>query len=86
MLTTAALLLRGSLFLSLHLTGGINSFPKPLTPEEEKRYLARWSEGDMEARNILIERNLRLVAHIMKKDYPSRRDFLGMFKKFEIFR
>ena len=44
MLTTAALLLRGSLFLSLHLTGGISSFPKPLSAEEEKRYIQRWAE------------------------------------------
>ena len=66
MLTTAALLLRGSLFLSLHLPGGISSFPKPLSAEEEKRYIQRWAEGDQEARNVLIERNLRLVAHIMK--------------------
>ena len=66
MLTTAALLPRGSLFLPLHLTGGISSFPKPLSAEEEKRYIQRWAEGDQEARNVLIERNLRLVAHIMK--------------------
>lgn len=43
-------------------TGG---FPKPLTPEEEQHYLQRTAQGDLEARNILIERNLRLVAHIM---------------------
>ena len=74
MLTTAALLLRGSLFLSLHLTGGISSFPKPLSAEEEKRYIQRWAEGDQEARNVLIERNLRLVAHIMKKYYTQSAD------------
>lgn len=74
MLTTAALLLRGSLFLSLHLTGNISSFPKPLTAEEEREYLARWAEGDLEARNVLIERNLRLVAHIMKKYYTQTAD------------
>ena len=62
------------------------SFPKPLTAQEERQYLELAAQGDLEARNILIERNLRLVAHIMKKGYPSRRDFLGMFKKFEIFR
>ena len=43
------------------------SFPKPLTAEEEKHYLSLAQSGDLEARNILIERNLRLVAHIMKK-------------------
>ena len=66
MFTTAMLLLRSSLFLSLHLAGNISSFPKPLTAEEERKYLQRYAEGDMEARNILIERNLRLVAHIIK--------------------
>ena len=71
MLTTAALLLRGSLFLSLHLTGGISSFPKPLSGEEEQKYLERWAQGDLEARNILIERNMRLVAHIIKKYYTQ---------------
>lgn len=44
-----------------------NSFPKPLTKEEEEYYLKLYSEGDEKARNILIERNLRLVAHIVKK-------------------
>ena len=44
-----------------------NSFPKPLTEEEEKMYIEKFKEGDEEARNILVERNLRLVAHIVKK-------------------
>ena len=42
-------------------------FPEPLSPEEEAMYLEKYMEGDEEARNILIERNLRLVAHICKK-------------------
>jgi RNA polymerase sporulation-specific sigma factor len=42
------------------------SFPPPLTAKEERHYLALAAEGDLTARNILIERNLRLVAHIMK--------------------
>ena len=67
MLTTAMLLLRSSLFLSLHLAGNTGSFPKPLSPEEEQTYLARCAEGDLEARNVLVERNMRLVAHIIKK-------------------
>ena len=66
MLTTAMLLLRSSLFLSLHLAGNTGSFPKPLSPEEEQIYLARCAEGDLEARNVLVERNMRLVAHIIK--------------------
>lgn len=42
-------------------------FPEPLTAEEEKIYLERFAQGDEEARNILIEKNLRLVAHVCKK-------------------
>lgn len=44
-----------------------NAFPQPLAEEEEKKYLKRMEEGDQEARNVLIEHNLRLVAHIVKK-------------------
>lgn len=44
-----------------------NLFPEPLTAEEEKMYLEKYQAGDEEARNILIERNLRLVAHVCKK-------------------
>ena len=68
MLTTAILLLRGSLILSLHLAGNAGSFPKPLSAEEERQYLERSAQGDLEARNILVERNMRLVAHIIKKE------------------
>lgn len=46
---------------------GVSSFPQPLTPEEEQDYLKRYRDGDEEARNVLIERNLRLVAHVVKK-------------------
>lgn len=45
----------------------VNSFPQPLSEEEEKKYLEAYQNGDEEAKNILIERNLRLVAHIVKK-------------------
>lgn len=45
----------------------MKTFQKPLTLEEERYYLKRCQEGDREARNILIERNLRLVAHVIKK-------------------
>ena len=62
----------GSMLCSLQLSTG--SFPKPLSPQEEKRYLERAAKGDVEARNILIERNLRLVAHIMKKYYAAESD------------
>lgn len=65
-------LLLGSLFYSLQLHSG--SFPQPLTEEEEKKFLALSAQGDLEARNILVERNLRLVAHIMKKYYAQTAD------------
>lgn len=58
-------LMLSTLLYSLQLNTG--SFPKPLTEQEERRYLSLAKAGDLEARNILIERNLRLVAHIMKK-------------------
>lgn len=45
----------------------LKSFPKPLTAAEERRYLQKYTEGDLEAKHILIERNLRLVAHVVKK-------------------
>ena len=61
----AVWLLLSSLFYSLQLTTG--SFPKPLTAQEEEHYLKRYAQGDLDARNILVERNLRLVAHIMNK-------------------
>ena len=46
---------------------GDSLFPEPLSSEEEKLYLKQLAEGDKDARNILIERNVRLVAHIVKK-------------------
>lgn len=45
----------------------MKTFPKPLTAREEQEYLERYKEGDQEARSILIERNMRLVAHVIKK-------------------
>ncbi len=51
-----------------------NSFPQPLTKEEEEKYLKLYAEGDEDARNILIERNLRLVAHIVKKYNNTGKD------------
>lgn len=61
----AAWLMLSSLLYSLQLSAG--SFPRPLTEAEEKHYLELAAAGDLDARNVLIERNLRLVAHIMKK-------------------
>lgn len=71
MITGVWLMLSGLLY-SLQLSTG--SFPKPLTEEEERHYLSLSAQGDLEARNILIERNLRLVAHIMKKYYAQTSD------------
>lgn len=48
----------------------MKSFPQPLTTAEEKYYMQKYTEGDLEAKHILIERNLRLVAHIVKKYQP----------------
>lgn len=62
MFTGLWLILSGLLY-SLQLQTG--SFPKPLTAQEERHYLALAAQGDLAARNVLIERNLRLVAHIM---------------------
>ena len=71
MIAEVWLMLSGLLY-SLQLSAG--SFPKPLTAQEERYYLEKAAQGDLEARNILIERNLRLVAHIMKKYYAATAD------------
>ncbi len=57
-------------YFALHVTG-IGSFPMPLSAKEENELLEKSRNGDLEARNKLIERNLRLVAHIVKKYYAS---------------
>lgn len=54
-------------FLLISYVSNVNSFPKPLSPEEEQNYIRLYEDGDVEAKNILIERNLRLVAHVAKK-------------------
>ncbi len=74
MLSAVILLLTNSLMFTLRLNGSTGSFPKPLSAAEEKQYLERYAVGDLEARNVLIEHNLRLVAHIMKKYYTQTRD------------
>ena len=70
MLESAILLLMNSLFLMLRISPG-DSFPRPLSREKEREYLQRWQQGDLEARNLLVEHNLRLVAHIVKKYYSA---------------
>ena len=73
MLSAALLLFANTLLFSLRLSGG-GSFPKPLSAAEEREYLQRYAQGDQEARDILIQRNLRLVAHIIKKYYTQNGD------------
>ena len=67
MLASAFLLLLNGAFLSLRLGAGSGSFPRPLPAKEERRCVERWMQGDLEARNTLIEHNLRLVVYIAKK-------------------
>ncbi len=74
MVPEAIWLLFCAMFYSLRLSDQNGSFPKPLSKAQEQHYLALAARGDLEARNILIERNLRLVAHIMKKYYAQSAD------------
>ena len=60
-------LLFGKIFFFTGMVKGGGTFPKPLPPEEESKYLALARAGDVEAKNILIKHNMRLVAHIVKK-------------------
>ena len=71
-MTAAIWLMLSGILYSLQLQTG--SFPKTLSAEEERHYLKLAREGDLQARNMLIERNLRLVAHIMKKYYAQVSD------------
>ena len=73
MLYSTLMLMMSSAFLMLRLSPG-GSFPRPLSEAEERKYLEAWLQGDLEARNVLIERNLRLVAHIIKKYYTHYDD------------
>ena len=74
MLSPWIYLMMNGIFFTLRLSGGTGSFPKPLRADEEQMYLQRLAQGDPEARNVLIERNLRLVAHIIKKYYAQSGD------------
>ncbi|MBQ8014621.1 MAG: sigma-70 family RNA polymerase sigma factor, partial [Clostridia bacterium] len=60
------LISKGFLFFALHVKN-TNSFPPALSAKEENEYLKRYKNGDLDAKNIIIEHNLRLVAHIIKK-------------------
>ena len=70
MLENAFQLLAGSLFLMLRIAPS-GSYPRPLSREEERDCLERAAAGDLEARNRLVEHNMRLVAHIVKKYYSQ---------------
>ena len=75
MLNTAFLLLLSGVIFSLRLGPGSGSFPRALRPEEEREFVLAWAErGDVAARNKLIEHNLRLVAHIVKKYFAAAAD------------
>ena len=71
MWTAWLLLALNGVFFTLRLSGNIGSFPRALKREEEAEYLERMARGDEEARSKLIEHNLRLVAHIIKKYYTQ---------------
>lgn len=73
MLGISLAMLVGSALLMLRLSPG-GLFPSPLSQEEEKKYLTQWQNGDISARNVLVEHNLRLVAHIIKKYYTQTND------------
>ena len=73
MLGMSLAMLLGGVLLMLRLSPG-GSFPSPLSAEEERRYLVLWQGGDMVARNVLVEHNLRLVSHIIKKYYTQTND------------
>ncbi len=64
------LISKGFLFFALHIKPN-STFPPALTAKEEKEMLQRYKNGDMQAKNTLVEHNLRLVAHIIKKYYSS---------------
>ncbi|HCC34190.1 MAG TPA: RNA polymerase subunit sigma-70 [Ruminococcaceae bacterium] len=61
-------------YFVLHVSGSSGSFPRPLTSSEERELLIQYKNGDLDARSKLIEHNLRLVAHIIKKYYSSSKD------------
>lgn len=69
-----------TVILMVGYVSGSSSFPKPLTADEEKMYLERYGNGDQDAKNALIEHNLRLVAHIAKKysDEKNAEDIISI--------
>ncbi len=74
MWTAWLLLTLNGLFFTLRMAGTTGSFPRALKREEEQKLLEQMAQGDLDARNKLIEHNLRLVAHIIKKYYTQNGD------------
>ena len=74
LMPAAAFLFVNSLYLMLRVSPAAGSFPRPLTAAEEREALEKWAQGDLSARNTLIEHNLRLVAHVIKKYYAAREE------------
>ncbi len=74
MLSTTFMLLVSGALLMLRLGENTGSFPRPLSAKDEKKYLDAALQGDIQARNTLIEHNLRLVVHIVKKYYSASSD------------
>ena len=70
MISAALMLFANTLLFSLRLDRS-GSFPRPLSASEERMWLERLAQGDPEARNVLIERNLRLVAHIVLSNWAT---------------
>ena len=73
LLETIAVIIMNFTYLFLKVSSN-GEFPPPLSPAKEKEHFLKYKNGDLESRNILIERNLRLVAHIVKKYYTVYKD------------
>ncbi|KWX70277.1 RNA polymerase sporulation sigma factor SigK [Paenibacillus sonchi] len=91
-ISTIALLIKELTLLVSYVRN--NAFPQPLSEQDESKYLGRMAEGDAKARNLLIEHNLRLVAHIVKKFDNTGEDMedlisigtIGLIKAIESYR
>lgn len=73
MISLLSFLLLNCYYMMLYI-GNTSSFPPPLSAKEEQKYFMQFQAGDLVAKNILVERNLRLIAHIIKKYYSNAKD------------
>ena len=73
LLETIAAIIMNCTYLFLKVSSN-GEFPSPLSSVKEREHFLKYKDGDLESRNILIERNLRLVAHIVKKYYTAYKD------------